>query len=1038
MPADYGRLSAADKARLKRARRRAGVSKPTPPPVRGENASEKARVSVQARARENFGRVERGEMSAADFARSIAGLKPAEKKDLGSYSKARSERTQKKAFGSMVRQTPGAVAGGYKSFGEGVLMGASAYALGDPDFRRALPGLRDSSRASKDTLMDRRASLREKLDAAGNITAVAGLGGVGRSGKTPARGPKKPPKDVLYHGSPDGIIGDVDPYHHTKPWEEGIGFYVTESLDKSVGYAKGRTASPSRKQGKGAVSYVKLKPGAKVLDMDAPADMGLWRDMARGAGFTDKDFDYYLLRQAGANPTNKRMREEFLIQLRDVEGSDALYGLEEGLAARGIQATTHMEGAKSTPHRVWVVKDKDAVEIVGGDTLSDLTPPPPPPVPPPPTRIGEPDPLTGDEILKALPEARRTRAEQQKGYKAERAKRNAAAAQARAAAGGGEAGRIAAKAEFKGELPRLSFDKLVKRYGEADSATRAVYQPQVEQLLDQIAAHPSMRGQYSIEGTQAALTKALDGVTPTKSEIRNLEAVFGDDAADYFKGAIAKEKALKALNLPRSLQATFDLSRALRQDIMVLPRHPRMWAKNWKPMTGAALSDDKAKALMDLIHNDPVYDDAIDHGLALTELGGATKKLEEDMIGVEYAEKIPVLKHGVRFANRGYAVGGAMQRLQLYKLYLRNAENKGKALTKRDKRELASVANALTGRGNMGFDALEKAAPLLTMGLFSPRLIASRVAFMNPYWYGRRLHGAARREAIESMALFVAAGTATLAAAAQIPGVEVGVDPRSADFGKIKVGDTRIDIWGGFQQYVVNFERFRRGEKVSSMTGEVTEQKPSETAIDFLRNKAAPLPGYAWNAVDNETSGGQPFDRVTGAGKLFLPLNWQNTYAAAKEDPGAGAASFGLGFFGVGTNTYSSDPEQVAEAKQRMRGPVYVRNHEDRMTALKAELKKKGRDADPAAVKASRTIRNMDMAKRRAEKKKGDTLSSQEKARLALTTYKRFDPSGAAKWDRRLAGANSEDRWQFLYEKLREEIARPFKRYGVNMEPSED
>jgi hypothetical protein len=675
---------------------------------------------------------------------------------------------------------------------------------------------------------------------------------------------------------------------------------------------------------------------------------------------------------------------------------------------------------------------------VAGKAGSGQPPPRQPPEPSPARLFGEPDPLTGDEILKAMPAARRTRAEQTKAQKAERVQRNAKAAAARAAAGGGEAGRIAAKAEFKGELPRLSFDKLAKRYGEADSATRAVYQPQVEQLLDQIAAHPSMKGQYSIEGTQAALTKALDGVTPTKSEIRNLEAVFGDDAADYFKGAIAKEKALKALNLPRSLQATFDLSRALRQDIMVLPRHPRMWAKNWKPMWQAARDPEKAKELMALIHNDPVYDDAIDHGLALTEIGGATKKLEEDMIGVEYAEKIPVLGRGVRFANRGYAVGGSFQRLQLYKLYLRNAENKGKALTKRDKRELASVANALTGRGNMGFDALEKAAPLMTMGLFSPRLIASRVAFMNPYWYGRRLHGAARREAMESMALFISAGTATLVAAAQIPGVEVGVDPRSADFGKIKVGDTRIDIWGGFQQYVVNFERFRRGEKVSSMTGEVTEQKPSETTIDFLRNKAAPLPGYAWNAADKETSGGQPFDRQEGFGKLFVPLNWQNAWAASKEDPAAGAASFGLGFFGVGTNTYSSDPEQVAEAKQRMRGPVYVRNHEDRMAALKAELKKKGRDEDPDAVKASRTIRNMDMAKRRAEKKKGDTLSSEEKARLALKTYKRSNPSGAAKWDRRLKGANSDDRWQFLYEKLREEIARPFKRYGVNMEPSED
>jgi hypothetical protein len=998
MPADYGRLSAADKARLKRARRRAGVSKPTPPPVRGENASEKARVSVQARARENFGRVERGEMSAADFARSIAGLKPAEKKDLGSYSKARSERTQKKAFGSMVRQTPGAVAGGYKSFGEGVLMGASAYALGDPDFRRALPGLRDSSRASKDTLMDRRASLREKLDAAGNITAVAGMGGIGRP-RTPAEVQKR--------------ITEL---------EEGL----EPKISKVHRYL--RETSPS----------ATIRGDHRPRRVQSDADK--FKTHAVGQGdYVDKDFKP--IRSQDGSAVDRGRAEKELYNKSRASKDPALRkiaaDMDELDELRTLVLRNQEAGLFREPAPGYGIAPRSS-KGVAGKAGSGQPPPRQPPEPSPPRLFGEPDPLTGDDILRAMPEARRTRAEQQKAQKAERAKRNAAAAAARAAAGGGEAGRIAAKAEFKGELPRLSFDKLVKRYGEADSATRAVYQPQVEQLLDQIAAHPSMRGQYSIEGTQAALTKALDGVTPTKSEIRNLEAVFGDEAADYFKGAIAKEKALKALNLPRSLQATFDLSRALRQDIMVLPRHPRMWAKNWKPMWQAARNPEKAKELMAVIHNDPDYDDAIDHGLALTEIGGATKKLEEDMIGVEYAEKIPVLGKGVRFANRGYAVGGSFQRLQLYKLYLRNAENKGKALTKRDKRELASVANALTGRGNMGFDALEKAAPLMTMGLFSPRLIASRVAFMNPYWYGRRLHGAARREAMESMALFIAAGTATLAAAAQIPGVEVGLDPRSADFGKIKVGDTRIDIWGGFQQYVVNFERFRRGEKVSSMTGEVTEQKPSETTIDFLRNKAAPLPGYAWNYVDKETSGGQPFDRQEGFAKLFVPLNWQNTWAAAKEDPAAGAASFGLGFFGVGTNTYSSDPEQVAEAKQRMRGPVYVRNHEDRVSALRKEWKANNLPNDPKAVEASRAIRNMDLAKKRAEKKKGDKLTSQEKARLAFRTHRRIYPEGISTWQANFANARTEDEWQSFYEELRQEIAEPFKYYGVSMEPSED
>ena len=35
---------------------------------------------------------------------------------------------------------------------------------------------------------------------------------------------------------------------------------------------------------------------------------------------------------------------------------------------------------------------------------------------------------------------------------------------------------------------------------------------------------------------------------------------------------------------------------------------------------------------------------------------------------------------------------------------------------------------------------------------------------------------------------------------AKLAGAEVGDDPEDSDFGKIIIGNTRIDIWGGIQQ----------------------------------------------------------------------------------------------------------------------------------------------------------------------------------------------------------------------------------------------
>jgi hypothetical protein len=41
----------------------------------------------------------------------------------------------------------------------------------------------------------------------------------------------------------------------------------------------------------------------------------------------------------------------------------------------------------------------------------------------------------------------------------------------------------------------------------------------------------------------------------------------------------------------------------------------------------------------------------------------------------------------------------------------------------------------------------------------------------------------------------------------------VEIDPRSTDFGKIKVGNIRWDIWGGFQQWVRVASQLATGER---------------------------------------------------------------------------------------------------------------------------------------------------------------------------------------------------------------------------------
>jgi hypothetical protein len=232
---------------------------------------------------------------------------------------------------------------------------------------------------------------------------------------------------------------------------------------------------------------------------------------------------------------------------------------------------------------------------------------------------------------------------------------------------------------------------------------------------------------------------------------------------------------------------------------------------------------------------------------------------------------------------------------------------------------IADIINIATGRGRLGH--FEEAIKIANAAFFSPRLIASRVELlMNPTLYvgTNASKKIARREARRGMRNLLITGGALLYLADQVPGVDVGTDPRSSDFGRIRFGDTRIDIWGGLQPYVVAAYRIKSGEKVSSTSGEVSEVGGGAfnqydnflgrfVAVtgDLLQQKAAPVPAYFNSWRKEKTFEGEEFDPMVEAGKLFVPIGFESTYDTAQEHgPGPAAVGFGLNAFGIGVNTY--------------------------------------------------------------------------------------------------------------------------------------
>jgi len=164
----------------------------------------------------------------------------------------------------------------------------------------------------------------------------------------------------------------------------------------------------------------------------------------------------------------------------------------------------------------------------------------------------------------------------------------------------------------------------------------------------------------------------------------------------------------------------------------------------------------------------------------------------------------------------------------------------------------------------------------------------------------------------KDMAKLIGAGF-TVLALAKLGGADVEDDPRSTDFGKIKIGNTRYDIWGGFQQYVRFFAQLFTGQTKSAMTGKMSSldgkgpfgRTRSDVIETFARSKLAPAPALGWNLMSGRNIIGEPVTPQSIAEDLVEPLILKDLLDAWKEQGAKSLLTTGLpATFGIGVSTY--------------------------------------------------------------------------------------------------------------------------------------
>jgi len=354
---------------------------------------------------------------------------------------------------------------------------------------------------------------------------------------------------------------------------------------------------------------------------------------------------------------------------------------------------------------------------------------------------------------------------------------------------------------------------------------------------------------------QGTMAKGLSKTGQQQADIAYGEALM--DLEEYTdklrpKGFKIGSLAFNIANLPQSVMTSLDMS-APRQ-LWGLMSTGAFW-KNTPKMVSNWFSAKSARTTMAEIMGSKYYKISqapSRNKLVITsELDKMARK--EDDVMSEFADKLPILKQSSR-SFRGMINA---TRLSRFKTMYDSAKKAGEVVDPRTpdgKQTIEDInrrINIFSARGSLGKgDKYQNASPILNMLFWSVRKISADINMLDPRLYltgSKTARRASLRALIGSLAI-----TAGMLATADLAGAEVEYDPRSSDFGKIKIGKHRIDVTGGKGALVriitrLGAQAIGKKDIKATKTGKVFKggdfYSPKALLSRFSKNKLAPMAG---------------------------------------------------------------------------------------------------------------------------------------------------------------------------------------------------
>ena len=404
----------------------------------------------------------------------------------------------------------------------------------------------------------------------------------------------------------------------------------------------------------------------------------------------------------------------------------------------------------------------------------------------------------------------------------------------------------------------------------------------------------------------------------TTSEIKDqLGQIFFTNESAWWNPRNAARVLVHANNFMRTVFASGDIGVPFRQGIFHTLSDPLLTYTITKESFKAGKSDvfafrmyEKHKALLG-------HTTALEDGVVLQDPFGSEALSERDEYAKsKLAERIP----GIKFSNKLYLTFiNSIRTSTALQFYALNPHANLELRT-----GIAKYINAITGRANIK----EGTAETLGHILFAPRYALSKPdAFIraskilaNPQY------NIATRKLVARHAASLAAYYATIAHTASLFGFAFGHDIDDPDFGKVVIGNTRLDFMGGYAQPTRTAVRILRQATESSGAADAVglelntgpgRAEPLQILLSFFQMRASPVVSLGYDITMQENIIGEPSSVVDWDwnNKVENPI-WTRAQTFLMDDiveaykeyervlPALGIGAVGM--LGVGATTYDT------------------------------------------------------------------------------------------------------------------------------------